>query len=219
MKRLENLYALTEIGRRLGELEAKLLMPRLGDVATVCLQVKQSLRYILADNVVPISAVREPAEALLSSIEDMTSGRYLKENWVDPPNAYLKGVIISNINRFQIAVCEELRYLFFFVLEPKGNLSIGHLVAGASAGDAPPALALLDQAVKREINEAGRCLAFAFATAAGFHVLRSVEMVAKGYLLAANGSLPSRRRNWGEYIAQLENVGASSDVIDLLRDF
>jgi hypothetical protein len=76
----------------------------------------------------------------------------------------------------------------------------------------------LDDTVKREIDEAGRCLAFSLATAAGFHILRSVEMIAKGYLFAASGRLPPiARRNWGEYVVQLDKVGASSEVIDLLK--
>lgn len=127
-------------------------------------------------------------------------------------------ILHAHIQAFSMALAEELQRGHYYRLIDKGNLSIDHLVEGASKGYPSSVVTLLDDHIKREINEASRCLACSLSTASGFHILRSVEIAIKAYVHAATGSLPPiNRRNWGEYIELLKNAGASSDVIDVLR--
>jgi hypothetical protein len=141
-----------------------------------------------------------------------------KQEYGDDLNNYFTSPIREDIDTFQIALSEEIKLLPLFSVEPKGNLSIDRLVDGAADGYPPTVISLLDTFTIREINEAGRCLAYAMPTACGFHILRAVEVGLKGYVLAATGALPKlNNRNWGEYIVQMTNAGASSDLIDLLR--
>jgi hypothetical protein len=129
---------------------------------------------------------------------------------------------ITNLNKFlesfSISLQDEIDRLPMFTVIRKGNLDIHSLVESASAGYPKTVLELIDDFIKREIDESGRCLAFELPTSSGFHILRAVEIGAKAYVHAATGSLPPlRNRNWGEYIQQLTNAGAGPDFIDVLK--
>lgn len=222
MRRLDSLYALYELGRRLGTLRAILRAKNEMDseVGQACLQCAQSLKYVISGKAVEIPRSRESGKNLLLSIQKLLSGDpdVGKQQYGESLNAYFTGPIKEDIDTFQIALSEELKLLPLFSVEEKGNLSLDRLVDSASTGYAASAHTLMDEFMKQEIDEAGRCLAFARATASGFHALRAVEIGLKAYVLAATGSLPKlNNRNWGEYITQMSNAGASADLIEFLK--
>lgn len=103
--------------------------------------------------------------------------------------------------------------------EQIGNLSIDKLLAGAHKGYPASFRKHLSPSCIQEIDEAGKCLAFERSTAAGFHVLRSVEISVKQYLAAVPGFVmpPLNRLNWGEYISLLKTNGAGRTVVDTLQ--
>ena len=132
------------------------------------------------------------------------------------------GETIENLTKiwdgFTITLKDELDRLPTFTATNKGNLSIHALVTGASKGYPQGVLELIDEFIVREIDQAGKCLAYEMPTSCGFHILRAVETGMKGYVHAATGKLPGiKNRNWGEYIFQLETAKAHSDLIDVLR--
>jgi hypothetical protein len=225
VRQLENLYALYELGRRLGELraflKAKTEMDK--DIGISCWQCAQGLQYLIGGEALQLPRTNESATRLLASIDKLISGddvgsERLKQEYGTPLDGYFTGPIKTDLDTFQIALSEEVKLLPLFSVEAKGNLSIDRLVNGASDGYGASTLALLDDFMKREIDEAGRCLAFARPTACGFHILRAVEIILKAYVLAATGALPKlNKRNWGEYITQLSDAGASASLVDFLR--
>jgi hypothetical protein len=122
------------------------------------------------------------------------------------------------VKTFSTTIDNELDDIPVFSMTNKGALSVKGLLAGASSGYPPETVAILGAAMQSEIDEAGRCLACGLNTACGFHILRSVEIGIKAYIHAAIGSLPPiGKRNWGEYIIQLQNAGASADFVDFVR--
>jgi hypothetical protein len=129
---------------------------------------------------------------------------------------------VDNFNgmvlEFETILAKELRDTPLFFVLPKGNLSVDSLIEGASKGYASSSVPMLDSVIRREIDEAGRCLAYACGTACGFHILRAVEIGLKAYVLASTGALPKlSQRNWGEYIKQAETAGASVSLVDFLK--
>jgi hypothetical protein len=222
VRKLENIYAHYEAGMRMGAfrctLRAKKEMD--SDIATQALQCVQALDYLIAGNAVDIPRSKESAIKLRDSIQKLISGDpgVGQQKYGEFLNPYFTGPIRTDLDTFQIALSEELKLLPLFSVEEKGNLSTGRLVESASTGYAPRALSLLNDFMKQEIDEAGRCLAFGRPTACGFHILRAVEIGLKGYVLAATGALPKlNNRNWGEYIIQMSNAGASPSLIDFLK--
>jgi len=222
VRKLDNLYALYELGRRLGALRSLLKVKKEmdGEIGTQCLECVKGLEYIIRGEAVSLPRSRESASVLLVSIMNLLNGEagIGRQEYGAFLDAYFTGPIKANIDTFQIALSEELKLSPLFSVEDKGNLSIVRLVDGASSGYPAITIELLDDFIKQEINEAGKCLAFSRPTACGFHILRAVEIGLKGYVLAATGTLPKiNNRNWGEYITQMTNAGASSNLIDLLK--
>jgi hypothetical protein len=119
---------------------------------------------------------------------------------------------------FAVTFQDELDRLTMFTVTPKGNLDIRRLVSGLSNGYPKGLLELIDEFVTREVDHAGKCLAFELPTSCGFHILRAAETCLKGFCYAKTGNLPpTKNRNWVQYIAYLENAGVHSDIIDVLR--
>lgn len=113
---------------------------------------------------------------------------------------------------------DELGSLHVFCVEETGGLDVNLLISGFAAAYPVDTISLLDDIIKREVNDGGRCLAFGCHTASGFHMLRAVEIVVKAYVIASSGSLPPiKQRNWGAYIDLLKNSGASEGSIDVLH--
>jgi|GEM_PF-2519751 len=143
---------------------------------------------------------------------------YLKVWVFEPHRLENLPALKQHVQSFSTIFIEDVERTHHYTLTEKGNLSLDRLVSGASSGYPPDVLKCLDVHITREIDEAGRSLACTLYTASGFHIFRSVEIVVKGYVHAATGSLPPlNRRNWGEYISQLTTAGAAPEVIDTLK--
>ena len=71
-----------------------------------------------------------------------------------------------------------------------------------------------------DLDEGTRCLALKCATAAGFHLLRSVEAVMRSYYdVVSDGAARPARDNMGQYIEALEKLpNASPKMTAVLRD-
>lgn len=216
MIKLTNLYGLCQLGSELQELSSSLDGKKTYDeIEMPCIRVIGSLNTIMAGEVLPLVAVQESANKLMETIKKMIFN--VKGNWAKPFNPLYASLINKDIVAFQFALSEELRQLPTYIATGKGNLSIARLVDGASKGYSAKTRDIVDDFIRFEIDEAGRCLAFGLFTACGFHILRSVEIAIKGYFYAIKGYLPKlTKRNWGEYITQLDGV-ASTELIDCLK--
>jgi len=216
MIRLSNLYGLFQLGSDLQEFNYKLDNRHTwADINLPFAQLIRSFAAILSGEIIPLVAINESAKKLIDLCVEFAKNA--KANWEEPLNIYYTSQVKEAIIAFQFAISEELRQLPTYIATEKGILSIDKLVDGASKGYSKRTISLLDDFTCFEIDEAGRCLAFGLFTACGFHILRSLEVAIKGYIFAAKGSLPPlNRRNWGEYIAQLMDIGASSELIDCI---
>lgn len=131
-------------------------------------------------------------------------------------------VIRETVKTFETLLKDELSKLPIFCCDDEkiGNLSIDKLLKGGGNGYPEKTKTRLTSLCLSEIDEAGRCLVYERSTAAGFHMLRSVELTIRQYLLAVPGFVmpPLNRQNWGEYLKLLGDNGASRDVTDHLHN-
>jgi hypothetical protein len=159
-----------------------------------CIPEKESLLRAL----MPITSAKEPRTDLGPA--DMLSIRWAAE-------------------KFETVLALELREeITTFFVPPIGIYSTLALL------NKPEAM-FLDQAKElpsetlREIREAGKCLAFGLATAAGFHLLRAVESVLRKYydVLSENAPRPERA-SMGVYLdAILQLPKVDKDLESVLR--
>jgi hypothetical protein len=118
---------------------------------------------------------------------------------------------------FDVALALELNRAPIFYVTPKGVFDTSALIIKASAvyegyEDRLPEKALSDT------DQAGRCLAFALPTAAGFHIARATEAVILKQMEVFGCDAPKEsQRNWGTYIDALEKKCADRRVTHSLR--
>lgn len=126
----------------------------------------------------------------------------------------------EQVQEFETLLEDEVNRLPIFCLEDEkiGNFSVSKLLKGASNGVAERTKAHLTKRCIEEVDEAGKCLVFERSTAAGFHMLRSVELSIIQYLQAIPGFTmpPLNRQSWGEYLTLLKDHGAAREVTDHL---
>jgi hypothetical protein len=160
-----------------------------------------------------------PEEFLPRSAEKAKAFLQIIDRWtMSKGTGFDSKLLPKTLHGFSVSLQDELDRLPAFTVTQKGNLSIHSLVRGASNGYPKGVLELIDEFIANEINYSGKCLAFELPTSCGFHILRAVEIGIKAYVHAATGSLPRlNQRNWGEYIRILENAGANTDLIDVLK--
>jgi hypothetical protein len=121
----------------------------------------------------------------------------------------------SAIQRFEVAVNIELSRAPIFHVSSKGVLDTRKLIFDAAGVYEGYRTRLPEEAIQ-DTNQAGRCLAFALPTAAGFHIARATEAVMLAELTALKCPQP-KQRNWGSYIKLLEEHGANAKVVQHLR--
>jgi hypothetical protein len=125
-------------------------------------------------------------------------------------------IVKGAIAHFESTLESELVDLPAFCVEVVGNLSTERLIKGASAGFPEVARKNLNDFQKREINDAGACLAYGQGTASGFHILRALESLVKDFAIKATGA-PPKKRDWGHYCELLDQNGADKKVTGIMR--
>jgi hypothetical protein len=126
----------------------------------------------------------------------------------------------QDVQEFETVLDDELKKLPIFCCDDDaiGNFSVSKLLKGASKGYPEKTRKHLTHLCCGEIDEAGKCLVYERSTAAGFHILRSVELTIIQYLTAIPGFVlpPLNRQNWGQYLQLLKDNGAIKEVTDHL---
>ena len=92
-------------------------IPRLGDVAQQCLAARYSIRFLLADNLMPLKACKDSATRLDEAITNMITGPNLTANWENTLNPYFSDPIRQAVNQFQVDLSTALRMLPYMPTE------------------------------------------------------------------------------------------------------
>jgi hypothetical protein len=165
-----------------------------------------------------------------SSKKAQSIGQYIDAHFIKMTGEPWDGALIesklqglqSRVKSFETLLEQELQELPVFCCEDEalGNLSVNKLLIGAHNGYPREVREHLPPQCPAEIDEAGKCLVFERATAAGFHILRAVELALIAYLNAIPGFTmpPLNRQNWGEYIAQLKKNSADKGLVDHIQN-
>ncbi len=113
--------------------------------------------------------------------------------------------VIDKAKEFETVLSAELERLATYHVTQKGIYSTPDLIAQADLALPISVRNKIDEKVRNEIRESGKCLAYDNATASGFHILRAVEAVMHQYYLVVckPNSQPEQLENWGAYIAEL----------------
>lgn len=123
--------------------------------------------------------------------------------------------MFTAIGGFNDVIQRESRRVYIVGLEKQRALDTSTLVESIETAYSPSSWKRFSKVTKREIEEAGRCLAFERYTASGFHFLRATENEIRDYIFLLTHAAP-HKRDWGTYIQVLTTNGANPKLISLL---
>lgn len=130
--------------------------------------------------------------------------------------------ILQGVKEFETIFAAELQNLATYFVMKKGIYDTNDLILRADDIFTPTIKPVLSDQTKLDIKEAGKCIAFDLATAAGFHILRAVESVIVDYIVVLTGAKPKTSdRNWGSYIKTIRDGGGdikACAVLDQIRE-
>ncbi|MGH7072575.1 MAG: hypothetical protein ACREFD_00015 [Stellaceae bacterium] len=160
----------------------------------------------------------EAGPALLAAITEVLGN----QDW-EAPVTFLQAYTIQNAAKeFETKFTGELHVADSYFVIQKGGLDTLRIITDATVLFPADLAAKVPLAVG-DVREAGKCIAFELATAAGFHLLRAVEAVLRRYYDEVSaGKRRPKSRNIGAYLVamQKQRVGDAKiiAVLDQIRD-
>lgn len=194
---------------------------------------------LVADHTIYLVEARRQLESLLNSSLGVKFSRNLIEGLVRELNeliptyaggsreeeelkltllGYNVASLNSSLDRLEAVLKAECDSLDSYIVAQKGAYSTPDLIEHAEKMIPEKTRNLLSPNVIKDVQEAGRCLAFDLPTASGFHMLRAIELVMLELLKHARASGEERPRNWGFYIDKFEKSGIPKKITAMLRD-
>jgi hypothetical protein len=137
---------------------------------------------------------------------------------------YLVNALGQKAREFETVLANELPGLSIYSVSQHGIYATDDLITHADYHLPFKLRAIVPERAKKDIAEAGRCLAFELPTAAAFHMWRALETVMNQLhkaLTAKSFEDAGVTRNWAEYIKALKTAGADEKItvfLDHIRD-
>jgi hypothetical protein len=133
-------------------------------------------------------------------------------NWFDLFNLNQK------LTAFKTVLEAEFQIAATYLVTPRRGYDINTLLSNAEV-IFPNELVSKIPDVQFDLREAGKCIAFDLGTAAGFHLLRSLEtVICKYWDVVMEGAPLPENRNLGRYIHEMEQARkGDSKVLTALR--
>ena len=211
-------YRFYELGRRLSVLRTLDKDGLVADHAFDFIYARWELENLLSGPITIIisrTVIEDLLAALIKLIPEDLGGSNSKDNELLGHRSESLKVMLDQLETVMKA---EVDSLATYVVSQKGAYSTTDLVEHAEKTIREQTRSRLPESVIKDIQEAGRCLAFDLPTASGFHILRAVEMVMFELWKRVKASGENKPTNWGNYITKFEKTGIEKKVTTMLRD-
>ena len=145
---------------------------------------QEELNIFLSNTIMPALTCRSTGDQLFELLTKMTTPMFVETD--TDPNA-LREIqwaelqeLIEALQRFEISLQSDFAVRDTFIVSPKAAYSTTLL---AENGDTLVSLSAheLVPNMKKDLRDAGRCMAFELPTAAAFHLFRAVEAMVVAY--------------------------------------
>jgi len=211
-----NTYTFYELGVALKDLSQLHQGQKLKEVWSSLFWAQVKLEPFINDKIIPLTVSKASGIALLNALSDLVP----LDHPLDDPDrelGYEHYTISQKVQEFVTVLNAELQTLNIYSVSQKGIYSTPELIEKAENIFTETVREIMPEQAKIDIRQAGRCLAFELATAAGFHILRAIEAVLVEYILELTGSHPKdSERNWGAYTRILDKNGGDKKVCSVL---
>jgi len=228
--KVENLIALYNIGHAAGQVKGIALHPAATpySVLSACAMLRVELEHLLAEEVLPFEQSRNPAQRLITAIDVI--GEECKQGRSNSPLAGtpMNFELVGTITELEISMNQEMNKMPIYFVTKRRAYSVDALINNAEQVFGVAEVALLNKRTLTDIRQAGRSIAFDLPTAVGFHSVRAVEAVARGYHTIVVGTTLPDGTPLGPLIQALQNKRNallasktidSEDLLNLAIDF
>lgn len=192
MKKVTGLNTLYQLGYMIVQFRQALASPQAiyADVAQQSAIVWTQLQTLLRDVPVPLESTRKVIVEFVDALDNY------KNQFASAPGALIAGTIDAYrfndlIVRLEALLAQELDAMPIWFVTARRAYSVDVLINNAEKIFDQDVISLLSARSVKDIREAGRAIAFELPTAAGFHSVRAVEGVARGYYAAIGGLRPT----------------------------
>ncbi len=192
VQKVTNLISLYQLGHQVGQFSLALANPHVTpmDITSHTAFTRMILNHMLAEDPLPFESTRKGMVRLVNAIERMydeckaTPSKFhqplITTVWLQELN--------SAISEVTIQLQHELDAMPIFFVTPRRAYSIDALINDATKIFGQDEVRCFSPTTVFDIQEAGKCIAFDRPTAAGFHCVRAVEAVARGYHVVVVGT-------------------------------
>ncbi|MEP4379778.1 MAG: hypothetical protein ABJ215_16005 [Alphaproteobacteria bacterium] len=217
-----NQYEFIEMGKAFFRLRSLREGVSLEDAIAPLMTAMTHLRDLLEGKPVSVMHCRHDATELLGKLEAFHRENYLRpgtdewdgeKNWDDQVPSHHFWGFHSLIDRFEHNLAAELRGSPTYQVADVGIFNTSSLVDTAEDHIPVDLRSMVSEDAKRELNLAGKAIAYGLATAAGFHVLRATELVLEDYYRTFAGPDARPCKSWHDYITQLTEWAESDAPI------
>jgi hypothetical protein len=101
-------------------------------------------------------------------------------------------ILLKSVGEFETILEAQTPTEHTYAIDQLRGYSMPILVDGADQNLSPKTITAVGEEVKKDIQEAGRCLAFELPTAAGIHMMRAFEKVLRKFYRAFTGKIEER---------------------------
>lgn len=201
--RVEELSELYELGRAVGPFETLLsnfpgITPYRMMWAAGFLQA--TLGHVVKDEILPFKQTKKAAAQLKDLIDTIFRERANSPSFDQPFTPIETQQLTDAASELTLAMRYEVDTMPVFFVPEQRAYSTEALLNKAEEVLGQSQIELLADRTIFDIREAGRCIAFGVPTAAGFHSVRAVEAVARGYHEILTGVRPGAETPLGPLI-------------------
>jgi len=180
------------------------------------------LKWFIDDQMIPMIICKEAASKIVAGINKLLPEKTSldMEKVISYTDLY---PIVSSTKEFETVFSAEVQNMATYFVSKKGIYDTNDLITRADDIFPEKVKQHISEQANKDIREAGKCLAFDLATAAGFHIARAVEKVLIDYLThkcpTEIASMKSAQRNLGGYITLAIEKGCDAKICGSLDQF
>lgn len=195
---------------------------KLSDSYWNLVEAKDILDVLARDILVPAPLSKQAAAKLALAIQNIFPPEDQLPDNMDMRIGYPIIDVHQKLREFEPVLDAELGQIETYVLAPKGIFDTKLLVDFPEIMFSDEVRKWLSEQAVKDIQQAGRCLAFELSTAAGFHLARAVEETIRNYYkVVAQKPYDKEEKNlsratWKNYVDALEKKGVDKKILNAL---
>jgi len=212
-----NLFSIYELGACLGPLRLVGLLES-NQAREVLFAAQQQLRNLRERELASLEILAHSASGISAAVDEATtqlgeSGRVSGDE---------ERLLSAGLREFETILAAQGPTLHSLVLAQLRGFSMSILIERAEENFSPEVIRIVECEAKKDIQEAGRCLAFELPTAAGIHLMRAFGKVLRRYFERLTGE-SSEGTDTLTMIERLRERGTAHPktlaILEQIRDF